>query len=374
MIRVASLVSYPIMPAKMGGQKGIYLFLKYFCRYHPIVCYTTKNNEPGFNEPFRVKKVLGTYKLRYVNPFYFFQLKKEFKADQVTHLLLEQPYYGWLAILLKKALGIKLVIHSHNIEALRFKSTGKWWWNILGWYEKMIHRKADFNFFISQEDLEYALNKFRLDKEKCTVITYGTEKDKAPSPQEKMTAKGEICKRHNIDEQAVLLLYNGTLNYPPNKKGLDAILQKINPQLQQHPELNYKIIICGTRLEAKYNNLEDYAGKNIIYPGFVDDIDIYFQAADIFINPVSDGGGIKTKLVEALAAGCSAVSFTHGAIGVPVSVTGSILKVVADNDSNAFVENLINTMKTPDDKLPAAFFDHFYWDNIAQKAARHFSL
>ena len=54
------------------------------------------------------------------------------------------------------------------------------------------------------------------------------------------------------------------------------------------------------QLEESYNELKDYADKNIIYAGFVDDITLFYKAADMLINPVIDGGGIKTKLVEAL--------------------------------------------------------------------------
>jgi hypothetical protein len=63
------------------------------------------------------------------------------------------------------------------------------------------------------------------------------------------------------------------------------------------------------------NELKNYADQNIIYAGFVDDISIYFKGADVFINPVSYGGGIKTKLVEALGYNLNAVSTSNGAIG-----------------------------------------------------------
>src|SRR5688572_27994116 len=98
MIRVASLVPYRIMPAKMGGQKGIYLFLKYFSRHFDITCYTTRNNETMQEETFVVNRMIGTNKLRYINPAYYFKLKREFQRERITHLLLEQPYYGWLAL------------------------------------------------------------------------------------------------------------------------------------------------------------------------------------------------------------------------------------------------------------------------------------
>ena len=351
----------------MGGQKAIYLFLKHFSRYCNVICYTTKNNIPGANEPFQIKKVLGNHRLRYINPIYFYKLKKDFKRENITHLLLEQPFYGWLGILIKKKAGVKLIIHSHNIEALRFRSISKWWWPILEWYERLVHRKADFNFFITAEDRQYAIQKFGLEQEKCAILTYGTEKKEAPSPEEKTKAKKEIFQQYGIDNSNYLILYNGTLNYLPNKKGLDYILEQINPMLVQEQSFSYTIMICGSGLAPEYQNLKHHT--NIIYAGFVDDIDTYLKATDIFINPVTDGGGIKTKLVEALAAGCSAVSFTNGAIGVPASITGNKLKVVPDNDVSAFTKSIFDSVKSIQDITPADFFNHFNWDKIAKETA-----
>lgn len=369
MIKVASLVSYQVIPAKMGGQKGIYLFLRYFSKYCSLVCYTIKNNQPQGQENFIVKNILGNGRLRYINLLYFFKLRKEFKKDGITHLIIEHPYYGWLGFLLKKFANVKLIIHSHNIESLRFRTTGKWWWGVLWWYERFTHRSADGNFFISEEDKKYAIEKFGLVKDICTVITYGTEKSQIPSPEQRIAAKNEICANHKTDPSKKIFLYNGTLNYPPNRKALDFILNDLNPLLEKQTGLNYAIIICGNKLPAEYKNLEEYKSRNIIYAGFVDDIDVYFKGADIFLNPLSDGGGIKTKLVEALASNNTAISFMNGAIGVPVRVTGNKLFIVPDNDLNEFELVIEKAVKSSKEDLPAEFFMHFYWENIAKKAA-----
>ncbi|MGC4038029.1 MAG: glycosyltransferase [Chitinophagaceae bacterium] len=369
MIKVASLVPYQVIPAKMGGQKGIFLFLQYFSRYHPVICYTTKSNQPQGDENFAINNAIGNARLRYINPAYFFTLRRRFKKDNITHLIIEHPYYGWLGFLLKKFAGIKLIIHSHNIESLRFKSTGRWWWGVLWWYERFTHRIADGNFFISEEDKKYAIEKFELRPEKCCVITYGTEKSNIPSQEEKAIARKEVCSTHNIHENDLILLYNGTLNYPPNLKALDFIINELASSLERNAVLKYSIVICGNKLPAEYNNLSAYKKHKIIYAGFVKNIDVYFNAADIFLNPLTDGGGIKTKLVEALAANNSAVSFSNGAIGIPQRVTGNKLIVVQDGDLAEFELQVEKAAKTVNEKIPADFFIHFYWANIAQKAA-----
>lgn len=365
-VKVLSLVSYKFLPPDMGGQKGIAFFNRYLSKLVNLTCVTIEENS-NHTETYPVKNILSNSKLRYINPFYFFTLRRLIKEEKITHLIIEHPYYGWLGILLKWSCKIKLIVHSHNIESLRFKSMGKWWWGILWNYEKFTHGKANHNFFIHADDRAYAIKNFKLNPENCTVITYGFEQAGIPSANEKMAARKTICSTYQIPETEKILLFNGTLGYKPNLDAVDSILNNINPLLLAAEGFAYKIIICGNKLPASYNGLIDYKDKNIIYAGFVDDINLFFKGADIFINPVIDGGGIKTKLVEALGYNCSVISTASGAIGIPAEVTGSKMEIINDNDWQAFVNSIINLQSAI--QTPAAFFEHFYWGNIAERAA-----
>ena len=366
-VKILSLVSYKIFPPDMGGQKGIAFFNRYLSKHANLTCVTIKSNSQFEKEGYAIKNILNNGPARYFNPFYFFTLSRIIKAEKITHLIIEHPFYGWLGILLKWFCKVKLIVHSHNIESLRFKSMGKWWWGILWHYEKHTHKNANQNFFIQETDREYAIANFKLNPKLCTVITYGFELSTAPGATEKRTAKEEIRKAYAIDFQEKIILFNGTLGYKPNLDGLDIILKKINPVLLTNKDSNYKIIICGNKLPPHYNELVDYKDKNIIYAGFVDDINLYFKAADIFINPVVDGGGIKTKVVEALGYDLSVLSTESGAIGIPPQITGGKLEILPDNDWNEFASRII--LMDTDKTIASSYFEHFYWDNIAAKAA-----
>lgn len=366
-VKILSLVSYKFLPPEMGGQKGIAFFNRYLSKLVNLTCVTIKDNSQVAAEGYPIKNILSNHQLRYINPFFFFTLNRIIREEKITHLIIEHPYYGWLGILLKWFCKVKLVVHSHNIESLRFKSTGRWWWGILWNYEKLTHRNADLNFFIQDNDRNYAVENFNLDPGKCTTITYGFELSSIPSAAEKKSAKEDICKIQGIPVNEKILLFNGTLGYKPNLDALDIILHKINPLLLADGNFNYKIIVCGNKLPAEYNGLTRFKEKNIIYAGFVDDINLYFKGADIFINPVIDGGGIKTKLVEALGYNLSVISSLSGAIGVPPEITGNKLKIIEDGDWQSFA-NQILSLNTEASTAPE-FFEHFYWGNIASKAA-----
>ena len=92
------------------------------------------------------------------------------------------------------------------------------------------------------------------------------------------------------------------------------------------------------------------------------------MGADIFINPVIDGGGIKTKLVEALGNNLCCISTVEGAIGVPENITNGRLIVVHEKGWDSFAQTIIKS-DSRKGCIDHAFFNHFYWGNIAQKAA-----
>ena len=366
-INIAAIVPYKIYPAKMGGQKGIAFFFDHLNRLLPVTIISTNNNILPENHAIKIIPLLGHSKLRYINPLLFFKLRKLIHTTGITHLILEHPYYGWLGLLLKWSCRVKLVIHSHNIEGLRFKSLGRWWWGLLLNYEKITHRKANLNFFIHDEDREFGIRKFRLEPSRCFTITYGFELAQAPLPEERIQAKENVCNSYNFVQEARILLFNGTLDYLPNRKALDIILDRINPMLIANKNLVYRIIICGSKLPSDYHDLMDYRDKNIIYAGFVEDITLFFKAADIFINPVTDGGGIKTKVVEALGYNLSVISTAGGATGIPLNLTGGKLKLIADDNWQEFADEVVRL----DTKavIPIDFYRHFYWGWIAERAA-----
>ncbi len=353
-------------PARTGGKKFIASFYEYLAKIYPVSFISVDENEMPDALSNSFYRVLGSSKLRYANPLLFFKLKKLIQQNKITDLIIVHPYYGWLALLLKKSTGVKLSLLSHNIESIRFKSMGKWWWKMLWFYEKNTHKIIDHNFFVTQEDLDFAVNNYDLDAAKCDVITYGIDWEEIPSRQKKEEAALFLRQQYDIKKEEKILLFNGTLNYKPNIEAIDYIIKEINPLLLKNNNYHYKIIICGQGLPESYNELKNY--KNIIYAGFVDDINIFFKGADVFLNPVITGGGIKTKLVEALGNNLTSISCESGAYGIPAEIAGSKLTVVDDFDWASFADAVFAADVHAN--ISASFFNHFYWANIAAKAGR----
>ena len=366
MANVLSLIPYNIFPPKLGGQKGIALFNQYLSQHHNLICVTIKNNDPRFAS-YKVFNILSDSKFRYLNFLYFFKVRKIIHENRITDLIIEHPYLGWLGILLKWFCNVQLFVHSHNIEGLRFKSNGKWWWRILLSYEAYVHRNANFTFCITSEDRLYMIKKMWVTPANSMVVTYGIEMESPPSYEEKIIARRYLESEHGISQESFIFLFNGTLDYAPNLSALQTILFYINPIFRGY-QIPYKIIICGKNLPDHMENLKSFQDDNIIYAGFVDDISVYFKGSDVFINPIVDGGGIKTKLVEALGNNMNAVSTENGAIGINPEICNDKLYLVKGLDWNDFALKMRLALYSRN-SIPELYYEHFSWKNIAVLAS-----
>ena len=360
MEKILNIVSYPYLPFFSGGQKLIAHFNQYLGEQCTLYVAGTTDNNASLAKNYTFHPLLSKSKFRYADFNSFFRLKKLITDQQITTVIIEHPYLGWLGWMLKKACKIKLIVHTHNIEYERFRTVGKSWWPILKLYEQWVLKKADIVFCISDEDRHWMIEKLHLDQQKCVLVPYGINQQQ--NPTDKKECKTLVCNRHGFDSTHQLLFFNGLLDYKPNLDALRIIIEQINPLLLKS-SLKYNILITGKRLPAELKELKAWNEHHIFYAGFVDDIDLYFKAADLFLNPVQTGGGVKTKVIEAIACGTTVISTMSGAAGIEKNVCGDKLIIVDDNDWNNFTKKIVENNNTVS-PTPDAYYETYYWGNI----------
>lgn len=348
----------------MGGQRAIAFLYKSLAAHVRLNALSVKENESAW---FNIMHELPSSFIKYLNPATYFKVLRSIKTLKATHLLFEHPYYAWLIFLLSKKSDCKIIIHSHNIESIRFKSIGKWWWGILWYYERWAFQNSDHIWFITPEDKKYAIEHYFISTSKCHVVSYGVEESELPAEAEIQRCRNQLRQIHQIKPDTYILLFNGALSYKPNEDAVKYILHHINPLLL-NSGLDYKIIICGKGLSSSFNNLSEYADQHIMYAGFVEDISMYFKGCDVFLNPTIDGGGIKTKLVEALGVGKKCVSTENGAFGIDEAVCGDRLKIVDDKDWSAFAKAVQDACNQTINNDHQAFYRKYHFDAIAKQA------
>jgi glycosyltransferase involved in cell wall biosynthesis len=363
MKKIAAIVPYSFLPGQSGGQKLIIGFYDALGKITTLHVLGTPENNSSLATSYTFKAMLRSSQLRYADVFSFIRIKNYLKQQQTEWLFIEHPYLGWLAWMLKITTGNKLIIHTHNIEYQRFRSIGKWWWPLLKVYEKWVLQKADLVFCITEEDRKGFISELHISENKCVVIPYGIPQQ-AP-PADKQETKEAVCKELNISAETRLLFFNGVLNYLPNLEALNNILHHINPLLLSSG-LNYKILIAGKNLPATYNELKQWQQEHVLYLGFVHDINRYTKAADVLLNPVQSGGGVKTKMIEALGMDTTVVSTVTGAAGVSKELCGDKLMVVGDNDWEGFADAVIKSVDSSAN-ITEEFYKTFSWEYIVQK-------
>lgn len=360
MTRVLALVTFKVFPTEMGGQKGVVCFYKHLKTLLPVSLAVSRNNARA-PEDWDVDRVLYGNKKMFQNPFVLFRLKKIVKEKGIDVIIAEHSYTAWMGWLLKKMTGLPFIIHSHNIEALRFRQMNRGWWRLYDRYEKWIHQKSDHNFFISADDQAYAITNYGLLPEKCSMITYGIE------PSTATVDKKSWLQAYHLKGNETILYFNGTLDYKPNYDAVMVLLNTIAPALQRSLE-NFVIVISGNRATAKL--IEQLkAAPNILFLGFVPDAAPLYAVSDVFINPVLNNSGVKTKVIEAIGTGCQVVSTKSGAGGIHPRLCGNNLWLADDNNWYHFTDLIRQVAQHQKAPVPKPFYDTYLWNNIAKKAA-----
>ena len=197
-------------------------------------------------------------------------------------------------------------------------------WRLLKKYEGRVCREFDAVLAVSEEDkaaLEGAAGRpldiyvipIAVDTDEVTVI------ERTPGPY---------------------ILHIGTMYWPPNIDGVWWFLREVYPLIrQQRPDVIFDIV--GSRPPASLRALnENGIGVNVT--GYVADPTPYLQRAALMVVPLRAGGGMRVKILNALAQGIPIVSTTLGCEGIEVTSGANILVADSPDDFACAVLRLLN--------------------------------
>ena len=143
------------------------------------------------------------------------------------------------------------------------------------------------------------------------------------------------------------LLFVGNFHHPPNADAARRLIDSIFPLVRQRlPEA--KLFIVG---ESPPPELNRSNSKNVIITGRVPDVTPYLDQASLFVAPLRLGGGMRIKILEALAAGKAVLATRLAADGLDVQDGEQIFFAEADGE---FVTQVIELIKNPDKRVAVA--------------------
>lgn len=144
--------------------------------------------------------------------------------------------------------------------------------------------------------------------------------------------------------------------YQPNIDGLKWFIDNVWPEILK--KYNLTLNVYGNIGAAFYKSTTKI--KNIIFHGFIEDLNNVYKEMDIVINPVRCGAGLKIKNVEALGFCIPLITTSHGASGMEDGVSKAFL--VADTPKE-FTESFEKMTKDFDFRIQMSR-DGFEYANI----------
>jgi glycosyltransferase involved in cell wall biosynthesis len=216
--------------------------------------------------------------------------------------------------------GHKSILDTHNALWLLYKrlwqnmkpGIRKWFlgrdWRLLKRYEAHQCQEFDYVLAVSQED-RTALEEAAGHPLEITVIPIAVDTDEI-----KPVTRGS---------DADHILYLGTMYWPPNIDGVNWFTQEVMPLLRaQRPALVFDVV--GSHPPKELLEL-NRPGTGLNVTGYVKDVTPYLQKAGLMICPLRAGGGMRVKILEALAQGLPVVSTTIGCEGIAVTPGQDVL-------------------------------------------------
>jgi len=135
------------------------------------------------------------------------------------------------------------------------------------------------------------------------------------------------------------IVYVGLLSRRPNIEAVEYFLSSVFPLVQRHMP-DSTVLIAGRGAPSRL--LQAYQSERTKFLGFVEDLDRLLQEASVVVAPLLSGGGIKIKVLEAMARGCPVVTTSIGAEDIGAVDGEDIL--VADN-AESFAASVVSVMR-----------------------------
>jgi len=162
-------------------------------------------------------------------------------------------------------------------------------------------------------------------------------------------------------------LFVGSFNHRPNVLAADLLVGKIWPKVRaKRPDAELVIAGRGSR-----KHLEQFSGptNGVSAAGFVEDLTPLFRQATLFVAPLPEGGGIKIKILEAMARGIPVVTTPVGAEGISCDHDDAMIITDA---VHGFAEAIIQALDDPDSNKRALrarqlMEKKFGWKAIAER-------
>lgn len=229
------------------------------------------------------------------------------------------PYLGYFP-------HAKTVLDHHNIEShmlIRRAAMEKNWLKKFYFIQEGIKLKRYEKDICPQFNMHVTCS--QLDSERLLEIDENLIVDEIPNGVDV-----KYFSPMNEKELPMSLVFAGGLKWYPNQKAMLYFAKEVWPLLKLAiPTINIDVIGQSPPVL-----LLDIAARDASYRvhGFVDDVRPYLDRAAVYVCPISDGGGTKLKILDALAMGKAIVADPIACEGIGVTDGENVLFASSPRD------------------------------------------
>jgi glycosyltransferase involved in cell wall biosynthesis len=191
-------------------------------------------------------------------------------------------------------------------------------------FEGDLCRASDLVIAVSQED--------------CDVLSHYRQDNFTSIVQSGIFVDNYAVADKTIELGENTIVFTGKMDYRPNVDAMLWFADSILPQIT-----DAHLTIVGQKPHPRIQHLPEC--DNISLTGWVDTVQPYLYAADVYVAPLRMGSGTRLKILEAMASGCAIVATNIAAAGLSDEVKSAL--VIAD-DEQAFAKAVTDLLKKPE--------------------------
>lgn len=244
------------------------------------------------------------------------------RKEKIELVFLSQSFYGRVARILKKNFpNLKIITFFHNVEAHYSKELLKfggikhfpfYFWS--NFNEKLIKVYSDFNIVLNDRDAKQLQSFHKLKSDLVLPVSYDDKFD---------NSKVDITK-NDIPN----VLFVGTAFFA-NIQGISHFIENIFP----FTKVNLTVVGKGMGILS-----DKYISDRIKIYDYAPSLSDFYYNCDAVVAPIYSGGGMKTKIAEALMYG-------KVLIGTPEAFEGydtDVSSIYTCNTDESFVTTINN--------------------------------
>jgi glycosyltransferase involved in cell wall biosynthesis len=248
-------------------------------------------------------------------PFLFSNLQSDAMRRTVDRLLDEERP----DLVQVEYLGMANYADGARVRRIVRAHVQEWWHYYLNWRQVRGLRPRLENLFWSLDAVRH--NRKVLESFDWVLVTSEPERQRALDLVPRARAEAlpfilmdcDYFRPASVIPREPQILFVGFLPHTPNTDALRNFLRAEWPLIRRQ-EPRAKLVVIG---EGASNELRGFMhDQGVDYRGYVEDLREVYRQSRVYIAPVTSGGGIRTKIVEAMTTGIPVVCNSFAPLGL----------------------------------------------------------